>query len=195
MKIDTIRSFPNIDSLFGAPCYFKGRMVIDTLAGTRISSTTGIFDTMYCSEITGDSIKLGSGSILRQYQHSAMACFLNDSTSETYRKTINGHYTRIGNQVTLEIPALLDTIAKSCRIMIWGTFTPDTIQSWVCPIDSSDTNIMGVAIYNNQNVSWFGDTYGYITLYTINGKEIKGSGRTGLPYRMSFTYQLKAGVQ
>jgi hypothetical protein len=170
-------------------------MVIDTLAGTRVSSTTGIFttgifDSVYSpklAHITVDSVRIGNKSWWTGYQvaYTATACSLFDST--TAKAAIPAYYWINGGVATVVFAGAEAACTHYAQIKVPSYLLPgQSFRPFVagtCPIDSAGTKINGILYFNSST--------DYLIITNKNLDAIKhASNNSGLPYNTSITYPL-----
>lgn len=158
IKLDTIRSNPDIDSTRGNTVHtgnytVTGTMTVDTLksikginatdgtfsgalAGTTLNTGNGAnelhpmdqgvrttddvtFDSTRTRVSVVDSIKLGTGSYLKNYVEGSFPCTLKTS-DVTVQQIGTAYYTKVGNKVTISFP-YLEGVSNSTTLRIYCT--------------------------------------------------------------------------
>ena len=183
VNVDSIRSNPNVDSITGTPLYVKGRIVVDTIAGTTLSSTTATHDSIYTRAIRGAKEKLDStltadsinarainAAILNATNvgtYSTAACSLFDGT--TYRATGTYYARTLGNIVILILPALSGTITTSTATTIHipsSFFIVGEDRYLTTIITNNGTQEAGFVVVSTNKISILNKDQGYLTAGT-----------------------------
>jgi hypothetical protein len=175
-NIDTISHSPVMDTILANPLYVKGRIVVDTIAGTTSSSTTATHDSIYTRAIRVtaaatidsvnvralavkklklDSLTFNSISYLKTYIDTIFPCSLFDNT--TYRASNDsGRIIQIGNVINLYLPIMMGTISSQALLKnIPSKFKPATAQNIPVQINNGGTYSVGILEITPSNVHVF----------------------------------------
>ncbi len=113
----------------------------DTVTFDTLTITNGLkVGSFSVGSANYDSITIGGGQFLKSYEEGTFACSLSVVLNE---QVGTGNYVRIGNQVTLSIPGLNDTLDAATYYGIAIKGVPASLRP------TSTTYCSGVTIYEN----------------------------------------------